>query len=253
MPDLAGRHALVTGGGTGIGAAIAVALAASGATVTITGRREGPLADTVEGRANMRWQVMDVTEEAAVVAGFAAADAAAGPVDILIANAGIAETAPLGRMSLELWRMVQAANVDGVFLTMRAVIDGMAERGWGRIIAISSVAGLKGFRYGSAYAASKHAVLGLVKSASEEVLKAGVTVNALCPAYVATPIVQANVEKVMSRSGMAREEAEAVFAESNPFGRLITPEEVAEAALWLCGPGSGAVTGQSIPISGGQL
>lgn len=248
---LSGRHALVTGGGTGIGAAIAQALAGAGATVTITGRREGPLRETA-GKT-LRWKVMDVTDEGSVATGMAAAEAASGPVDILIANAGIAETAPLGRMSLETWRAVQAANVDGVFLTMRAVIDGMAARGWGRIVVISSVAGLRGFKYGAAYAASKHAVLGLMKSASEEVLKAGVTVNALCPAYVATPIVAENVEKVMARSGMAREEAEAVFAEQNPFGRLIEPAEVAAAALWLVGPGSGAVTGQAIPISGGQV
>ncbi|MEM9048346.1 MAG: SDR family oxidoreductase [Pseudomonadota bacterium] len=251
---LAGKHALVTGGGTGIGAAIALALAEAGASVTITGRREEPLVDTqARSRGAMRWQIMDVTDEAAVIAGMAEAEAAAGPVDILVANAGIAETATVGRMSLALWRKVQAANVEGVFLTMRAVIDGMAARGWGRIIAISSVAGLKGLRYGAAYSASKHAVLGLVKSASEEVLKQGVTVNALCPAYVATAIVAANVEKVMARSGLEREEAEKFFAESNPFGRLITPEEVAEAAIWLCGPGSGAVTGQAIPISGGQM
>lgn len=249
--DPEGRHALVTGGGTGIGAAIASALADAGARVTITGRREAPLRATAGDR--MRWQLMDVTDEDSVARGFAAAEAAAGPVDILIANAGIAETAPLGRTSLELWRRVQSANVEGVFLCLRAVIDAMAARGWGRVLIVSSVAGLKGFRYGSAYAASKHAVLGLMKCAAEEVLKTGVTVNALCPGYVATPIVEENIARVMARSGRSRAEAEAIFAAENPFGRLIRPEEVAAAALWLCGPDSGAVTGQAIPISGGPL
>lgn len=247
---LTNRHALVTGGGTGIGAAIARALAGGGATVTITGRREAPLRETAGDL--MRWQVMDVTDEASVVAGIAKA-AAHAPIDILIANAGIAETAPVHKLTLDHWRKVQAANVEGVMLTLREALPGMAARGWGRVVIVSSVAGLKGARYISAYAASKHAVIGLMRCAAEEVLTRGVTVNALCPGYVMTEIVAQNVERIMERSGMTREAAEATLAEANPFGRLIEPEEVAEAALWLCSPASGAVTGQAIPISGGQL
>lgn len=247
------RHALVTGGGTGIGAAIALALAGAGARVTITGRREEPLQRTAAKNTGIGWRVMDVCDEAAVDETIEMAASEVGPIDILIANAGIAETAPLAKMQLDFWRRVQRVNVEGVMLTMRSVIGGMAERGWGRIIIVSSVAGLRGMRYGSAYCASKHAVLGLMKCAAAEVLTKGVTVNALCPGYVATPIVDRNVDKIMQRSGLSQEEALAAMRDSNPFGRLIEPEEVAAAALWLCGPGSDAVTAQAIPISGGQV
>ena len=130
---------------------------------------------------------------------------------------------------------------------------GELERGWGRIIIVSSVAGLRGFQYISAYSASKHAVMGLMKCAAMEVMTKGVTVNAICPGYVLTPIVQDNIRKIAARSGMTEEEAQATLRDENPFGRLITPEEVAEAALWLCGPHSGAVTGQAIPVSGGPV
>ena len=195
------------------------------------------------------WSIMDVTDEAEVVDVIKAA----GQIDIMVPNAGIAETAPMHRMTLDFWRKVQATNVEGVMLCTREVIRPMAERGWGRIIIISSIAGLGGFAYGGAYCASKHAVLGMMKCAAEEVLKTGVTVNAICPGYVATPIIDRSVENIVAKSGISAEEAEATLRDVNPFGRMIQPDEVAAAALWLCGPGSGAVTAQSIPISGGQV
>ncbi|MFV0473698.1 MAG: SDR family NAD(P)-dependent oxidoreductase [Pikeienuella sp.] len=246
--DLSGKRAFVTGGGTGIGASIALALADAGADVVISGRREGPLVETAARSSRIAWRLMDVTDEAEVKESFLAA----GQIDILIANAGVAETQPLAKTTLDFWRHVQAVNVEGVMLSMREAMGPMAARGWGRVIIVSSVAGLRGFRYGGAYCASKHAVLGLMKCAAEEVLKTGVTVNALCPGYVATPIVERNVEKIMARSGLSEEDALAALRDDNPFGRLIEPDEVAAAALWLCGPGSGAVTAQAIPISGGQ-
>ena len=249
---LAGRHALVTGGGTGIGAAIALALAGEGAAVTITGRREGPLRETADRSPAIRWRVMDVTDETAVTRGMIAAEDASGPIDILIANAGIAETAPLPKMTTDLWRRSMQVNAEGPMLCIRHVLAPMAERGWGRIVVIASTAGLSGFRYGAAYAASKHAVLGLMKCAAEEVLTRGVTVNALCPGFVATEIVEASIRNVAERTGKSEKDARATFEAMNPFGRLIEPGEVAAAALWLCGPGSGAVTGQAIPISGGK-
>jgi len=245
---LSGRRALVTGGGTGIGAAIAKALAGAGADVIITGRREGPLGE-VARTDRIDWRLMDVTDEAAVVDTIAAS----GPFDILIANAGIAETQPLHKTTLEFWRRVQTTNVEGPMLCLREVLPGMAGRGWGRGVIISSIAGLSGFRYGAAYAASKHAVLGLMKCAAEEVLTKGVTVNALCPGYVATPIVDRSVDAISVRSDLSVDDARATLANQNPFGRLIEPDEVASAALWLCGPGSGAVTAQAIPITGGQV
>lgn len=246
---LTGKTALVTGGGTGIGAAIATALAAEGAEVLITGRRDAPLRDVADNHDRIRWALMDVTDEASVVDTIAGA----GEIDILVANAGIAETMPLARTTMAFWREVQAVNVEGTMVCLRETLPGMALRGWGRAIVVSSVAGLKGFKYGSAYAASKHAVLGLMKSAAEEVLTKGVTVNALCPGYVATPIVDRSVANIVSKTDMPAEDALATLAHANPFGRLIEPAEVAAAALWLCRPGSGAVTGQAIPISGGQV
>lgn len=247
--DLTGKRAFVTGGGTGIGKAVALALADAGADVVITGRREGPLRETAAENSRVDWRVMDVTDESEVVDVIAAA----GRIDIMVPNAGIAETQPMHRMTLDFWRKVQATNVEGVMLCTREVIKPMAERGWGRIIIISSVAGLGGFAYGGAYCASKHAVLGLMKCAATEVLKTGVTVNAICPGYVATPIIDRSVDNIMAKAKISEEEALASLRDVNPFGRMIEPDEVAAAALWLCGPGSGAVTAQAIPISGGQV
>ena len=247
--NLDGKTAFVTGGGTGIGSAIALGLAAQGAKVTIAGRRDGPLKDAAAKSDLITWTLIDVTDEASVVQ----AIAGAGPVDIMIANAGVAETQPLKKTDLEWWNRVLAINLTGVMLCLRETVPGMAERGWGRAIAISSVAGLHGFKYGGAYAASKHGVLGLVKSVSEEVMTKGVTVNALCPGYVETPIVDRGAANITAKTGMDDGQARQSLADLNPFGRLITTDEVAAAALWLCGPGSGAVTGAAIPINGGQV
>lgn len=247
--DLSRKRAFVTGGGAGIGAAIALALADAGAEVTITGRRKKPLEAVAARSKRISWSLMDVTDEASVVGVIAAA----GQVDIMVPNAGIAETAPIHRTTLDFWRKVQATNVEGVLLCTREVLKPMAERGWGRIIIIPSIAGLTGFAYGGAYSAFKHAVLGLMKCAADEVLKTGVTVNALCPGYVATPIIDRSVANITAKARVSDEEALASLRDTNPFGRLIEPDEAAAAALWLCGPGSGAVTAQAIPISGGAV
>ncbi len=244
---LAGRTAVVTGGGTGIGAAIATALATAGAEVTITGRREAPL-QTVAVTPKIRWQVMDVTDEADVEQTLGSLEP-----DILIANAGIAETAPLAKTTTAFWNRIMETNVTGVMFCLRATLPKMAARGWGRAIVISSVAGLKGFRYGSAYSASKHATLGLVRSAAAEVVQSGVTVNALCPGYVATPIVDRGAANISAKTGVSDAAAREQLGQMNPLGRLIEPDEVAAAALWLCGPGSDAVSGAAIPINGGQV
>lgn len=246
---LVGKTAFVTGGGTGIGAAIALGLAEQGAEVTITGRREAPLENVEAQSPRIRSALMDVKDENSIVQ----AIADAGPVDIMIANAGVAETQPLKKTTLDWWNHVLATNLTGVMLCLRETVPGMAERGWGRAIAVSSVAGLHGFKYGGAYAASKHGVLGLVKSVSDEVMTKGVTVNAICPGYVETPIVDRGAANITSKTGLSDEDARQELAKLNPFGRLITVDEVAAAALWLCGPGSGAVTGVAIPINGGQV
>lgn len=253
MGALDGRHALVTGGGTGIGLAIAVALARQGAQVTITGRREAPLAEAAAAQDGLFPQVMDVASEESVEKGFAAAEAARGPVTIHVANAGIAETAPMHKETLEHWRKVLATNLDGVFLTTRAALRQMRSEGWGRIITISSIAGLRGLRYGAAYSTSKHGVIGLTRVISEECLGTGITANAICPGYVRTPIVEENARLIAARSGLSEEAAIAAMVKDNRHGRLIEPEEVAAAALWLCLPGSESVNGQTVPIAGGQI
>ena len=246
---LDGRKAFVTGGGTGIGAAIALGLAEQGAEVVITGRREGPLEEVAAKSDRISWAIMDVTNEDSVVKTIAEV----GPIDITIANAGVAETQPLKKTTLDWWNHVIGINLTGVMLCLRETVPGMADRGWGRAIAISSVAGLHGFKYGGAYAASKHGVLGLVKSVSDEVMTKGVTVNAICPAYVLTELVQKGIDNIVEKTGRSVEDATAELAASNPQGRLVQPWEVAETVAWLALPASASITGQSIPVAGGEV
>jgi len=248
-----GRHALITGGGTGIGEAIALALAAQGCTVTITGRRMTALEATCAKAAGIHPLVMDVNSEDSVVSGTAAAIKARGPVDIHVANAGIAETSAFAKTSLDFWRKIMTTNLDGVFLSCREVIPGMMQSGWGRIITISSIAGLRGLKYGAAYSASKHGVIGLTRVLSEEFMHKGITANAICPGYVRTPIVERNTALIMKRSGLSHDDAQAAMARDNRHGKLLEVEEIAAAAMWLCGPGSQSINGQTVDIAGGQV
>lgn len=250
---LAGRHALVTGGGTGIGLAIATALAAAGAQVTITGRRTEVLKTAAGGNPRLHPQVMDVAEEASVEAGIAAAAAARGPVTICIANAGIAEGRAFDKVTLAEWRRTMAINLDGAFLTIRAVLPMMRAEGWGRVVAVSSMAGVKGLKGAPAYTASKHGLIGLIRGLAADYAGRGVTFNALCPAYVATAIVERNIENISARAGLSREKAREIMVGTNVHKRLIEPDEVAAAALWLCAPGSDSVNGQAIQIAGGEV
>lgn len=249
MTALQGRHALVTGGGTGIGRAVAEALRDAGAAVTVTGRRRDVLA-AVTGCTPV---VMDVAEEASVAAGFAAARAAHGPVHICVANAGIAEGSSLARTDAATWRRIMATNLDGCFHAFREAIPDMLDAGWGRAIAVASVAGLRGLKGASAYTASKHGMVGLVRGLAADLAGKPVTVNALCPGYVDTAIVTDNVDRIMARTGMSAEDARAVMVGSNPHHRLIDADEVASAALWLCGEGARSVHGQAIQIAGGEF
>ncbi|QGX99011.1 SDR family oxidoreductase [Roseovarius faecimaris] len=248
---LTGKHALVTGGGTGIGLAIARALAEAGAEVTITGRRMDVL-EAVAGRGLHAVQ-MDVADEASVVDGVAAAVAARGPVQICVPNAGMAEGRALHKTDLAFWRRMMAINLDGAFLTVRECLPGMREADWGRVIAVSSIAGLKGLKGAAAYTASKHGMIGLIRALSEDYLGTGLTFNALCPGYVDTEIVTRNVTAIAERAQVSEDAARAMMVEANKHKRLIAPEEVAAAALWLCAPGSESVNGQAIEIAGGQF
>ncbi len=248
---LNGKHALITGGGTGIGLAIARALALAGAKVTITGRRQEVL-EAAAGEG-LYAAVMDVTDEAAVGEAIKQAVAARGPIQICVPNAGIAEGRALHKTDAAFWRKVMATNLDGAFFTIRECLTSMRETDWGRVIAISSIAGLKGLRGASAYTASKHGLIGLIRGLSEDYLGQPITFNALCPGYVDTDIIAQNVASISARTGASEEAARDMMIEANPHKRLIEPDEVAAAALWLCGPGSQSINGQAIEIAGGQF
>ena len=248
---LSGKHALITGGGSGIGLAIARALAGAGAEVTITGRRDSVL-QGVAGNG-LYPLAMDVSDETQVVAGVARAVAERGPVQICIPNAGIAEGRAVHKTDAAFWRQVMATNLDGAFYTVRECLGGMRDTDWGRVIAISSIAGLKGLKGAAAYSASKHGMIGLIRSLSEDYLGTPFTFNAICPGYVDTEIVSRNVTAISKRAGVSEDEARSMMVSANRHNRLIAPDEVAQAVLWLCGPGSQSVNGQAIEIAGGQF
>jgi len=251
--DPAGRHALVTGGGRGIGAAVARALAQAGARVTVVGRTPATLAAIVEAGGAAGWETADVTDPAAFGAALARAEAARGPLDILVNNAGAAESAPFGRTDRALWDRMLAVNVTAVYAATHAVLPGMLARGWGRIVSIASTAGLTGYPYVTAYVAAKHAVVGLTRALALEVATGGVTVNAVCPGYTETDLLAGGIATIMRTTGRNEAEARATLARANPQRRLVRPEEVAAAVLFLCGPNSDAMTGQAIAVAGGEV
>ena len=254
MGDLAGRHALVTGGGSGIGAAIAVALAGSGARITVLGRNAAKIESLAASLPKGGLSVAaDVTDADAVAAAMGKAVAAQGPIDILINNAGQAASAPLLKTELELWQRMLAVNLTGNFLCLRAVLPAMLERGWGRIVNVASTAGLTGYRYTAAYCAAKHGVIGLTRSAALEIANRGVTINAVCPGFTETDMLSATIDNIVAKTGRTPEQARAELARGNPQNRLAQPEEVANAVLRLCGTGSAAINGQSISVSGGEV
>jgi 3-hydroxybutyrate dehydrogenase len=246
------RHALVTGGGRGIGRAVAQRLAATGMRVTILGRDEKALARAVEEGAAHAFVRADVTDAGQVDRAVAEAREA-GPIGILVANAGSAETAPFARSTPDLFRRMFDLNCLGVVHAAQAVLPGMKDAGSGRIIAIASTAGLKGYPYVSAYCASKHAVIGLVKALALETASTGVTVNALCPGFADTDLVRDSLDAVVAKTGKPRDAVLAEYVKHNPQKRLIDPGEVADAVLWLCGEGARSVTGQAIAIAGGEV
>ena len=241
---LAGKRVLVTGGGTGLGRDLARGFREAGAEVVISGRTQEPLERTAQA-TGARWVQADVTDPDSV----ARMLDAAGPCDIVLANAGIGESAPFLRVTLDDWQRILAVNLTGVFLTFQ---EGLRRIGpWGRLIAIASTAGLRGAPYVAPYAAAKHGVLGLVRSLALEVARQGITVNALCPGFLDTEMTDRTVANIASRTGRTEEEARATLAAMSPQNRLIRPAEVTAAALWLCGPGSDAVNGQAIALDGG--
>ena len=255
LASLSGQHALVTGASRGIGAVVAAALAAEGAHVSLLAREAQSLARLAGQLGNDRALPVaaDVTDGASVRGAFAAARARFGPVHILINNAGQAASAKFTDTDEALWQRIMAVNLTGTYLCAHEAVTDMLELKYGRIVNIASTAGLRGAAYISAYVASKHAVIGLTRALALEYATRNITVNAVCPGYVDTDIVRQAVATIRHKTGRSESEALAALVATNPQQRLITPEEVANAVLWLCRPGSQSITGQSLIISGGEV
>ncbi|VVE37780.1 SDR family NAD(P)-dependent oxidoreductase [Pandoraea terrigena] len=254
--SLEGVHALVTGGARGIGEAVARSLLAQGARVTLLGRNEATLANGAQAlaaRGEVAWVSADISDAAAVGAAFGRAAERFGPVQVLVNNAGQALSAPFGKTDTVLWQQMIDVNLTGTFHCISAALPAMLAAGWGRIVNVASTAGLIGYPYVTAYCAAKHGVVGLTRALALEVAKKGVTVNAVCPGYTETDIVRDAVANIVAKTGRSEDDARAELARRNPQGRLVQPQEVADAVLWLCQPGASAVTGQSVAVAGGEV
>ena len=245
-------HAVVTGAARGIGQEIASTLTRVGAVVTALGRQSAALGDLVaKGDAHFSI-VADVTDRAAVDAAMREASARQ-PIDILIANAGAAESAPFAKSDAALFARMMDVNFMGVVHCIQAALPSMRQRPFGRIVVIASTAGLKGYAYVSAYAAAKHAAIGLMRSLALELAATRITVNAVCPGFTDTDLVAGSIDTIMKKTGRDRAEAIAELTRHNPQGRLVSPAEVADTVLWLCGENAASVTGQAIAVAGGEI
>ena len=248
--QLGGLHALVTGGGTGIGAAAAEALAGAGAKLSLLGRRIDPLRNVADRVGGTPIQC-DVSDPGTIAQAFDEARAENGPIDLLIVNAGIAESAPFTKIQRDSWDRIIAVNLTGAFDCAQAAIPDLLESANGRIVFIASVASLRGVPYAAHYAASKHGLLGLMRSLAAEYAKTGLTVNAVCPGYVDTPMTDQSIARVSEITGRSDEQSRAVITSINSSGRLVSPEAIATMILTLCLPESRDVNGAAITIDGG--
>ena len=251
--SLDGRHALITGGGSGIGAAIAHSLAAAGARVSLIGRRAAPLEEVAGQLADAIAISADVSSPESVTAAFGAARAAFGPLSILVNNAGIAPSAPFAKTSTDQWDEVLRINLSGAFYCAREAVGDLLQAGGGRLINIASTAGLKGYGYVAHYCAAKHGLIGLTRALAAEYALKDITVNAVCPGYTDTGIVARTVDNIVDKTGRSADQAIADLVRGNPQGRLIDPPEVASTVLWLCGAEARSITGQAIAVAGGEV
>jgi NAD(P)-dependent dehydrogenase (short-subunit alcohol dehydrogenase family) len=254
---LTGRHALVTGASRGIGWAVAQRLAAAGAAISLIGRDAALLerrADELDERYGISAGAFpaDVTDAAAIDVMLRQATALLGPIDILVNNAGFGASQPFAKMTAAHWNEMLAVNLTGVFNVTHAAIGGMLARKAGRIVNIASTAGLTGYAYVAAYCAAKHGVIGLTRALAREYAKSGITVNAVCPGYVDTDMTAATIDTIVKKTGRSATAARAELAAANPQGRLVRPEEVADAVFWLAGDNA-AITGQCIAVAGGEI
>ncbi|PKR57223.1 SDR family NAD(P)-dependent oxidoreductase [Thalassospira lohafexi] len=252
MADLAIHRALITGGGSGVGVVMARMLADAGVKVAIAGRRSDVLAEVAQ-HENITAIVADVTDETSVRDMYATMVAEIGAPDLVIANAGMAESAPIGKTSVDLWKRTMDVNLTGTFLTFREGLAVMDKTKPGRLISIASTAGLKGYAYVTAYCAAKHGVVGLVEGMAAELASSSVTVNAVCPGFMETPMLEKSVENIVAKTGMSTDAARASLAKINPQNRFIQPDEVANTVMWLCSPHAASITGQAISVSGGEV
>jgi len=247
------RHAVVTGGGSGVGAATALALANAGAAVTIVGRRQEALEHVASQHDAITGHAADVTDRSSLESALTTARRGAGPIDIMVASAGISTSKPFHRLATNDLEDLMSVNLMGVFHAFQIAYDDVRKRDFGRLIAVASTAGLTGYSYVSHYCASKHAVVGLVRSLAQEAGSTATTVNAVCPSYVDTPMTARTVDNIVAQTGMSQADALAALTESNPQRRLISPEEVAGTIVWLCSDAAASVNGQAISIDGGEL